>query len=239
MNAASAREALSSLPPPEESSVQRRAARGDESNPRRKRLRKEEIVAEATKLFAERGYEGTSMGDLAERVGLRKASLFHHFESKDALYATVLTNLLEGVGGAVSGALVAEGPFAVRLDALTEAITAMLVEHPHAARLLIREAMDGGRNGPAVQAQLAERVHHVLAAAVSFLESGQREKAVRPELDARHLVVTLLGMHFLPFLIDRSVKDIVGRSPFDPAFVDERSQALRSQIRALLLATPE
>jgi AcrR family transcriptional regulator len=47
---------------------------------KRSKLRKEEIVAEATRLFAERGYEGTSMGDLAERVGLRKASLFHHFE---------------------------------------------------------------------------------------------------------------------------------------------------------------
>ena len=235
MNAGSAREPLSSLPPPEESSVQRRGAR-DDASPRRKRLRKEEIVAEATKLFAERGYEGTSMGDLAERVGLRKASLFHHFESKDALYATVLTNLLEGVGGAVSGALVAEGTFAVRLDALTAAITAMLVDHPHAARLLIREAMDGGRNGPAVQAQLADRVHHVLAAAVAFLESGQQEKAVRQELDARHLVVTLLGMHFLPFLIDRSVQDVLGRSPFDPAFAAERSAALRGQIRALIIA---
>ena len=57
---------------------------------KRKKLRKEEIVAEATRLFAERGYEGASMGDLAERVGLRKASLFHHFASKDVLYATVL-----------------------------------------------------------------------------------------------------------------------------------------------------
>ena len=67
-------------------SVERRAGRSR----KRKRLRKEEIVAEATRLFAERGYEGASMGDLAERVGLRKASLFHHFPSKDVLYATVL-----------------------------------------------------------------------------------------------------------------------------------------------------
>ena len=122
--------------------------------------------------------------------------------------------------------------------ALTEAVTNMLVAQPHAARLLIREAMDGGRNGPAVRAQLAERVHEVLVAAVAFLEDGQREKVVRPELDARHLVVTLIGMHFLPFLIDRSVEDVVGRSPFDPAFVPERSKALRSQIRALLIASP-
>ena len=64
---------------------------------KRKRLRKEEILVEATRLFAERGYEGASMGDLAERVGLRKASLFHHFPSKDVLYATVLTQLMDSV----------------------------------------------------------------------------------------------------------------------------------------------
>ena len=68
---------------------------------KRKRLRKEEIVAEATRLFAERGYEGASMGDLAERVGLRKASLFHHFPSKDVLYATVLTELMDSVKVAI------------------------------------------------------------------------------------------------------------------------------------------
>ena len=43
------------------------------------RPRREEILDQATQLFAERGYEGTSMADLAERVALRKASLFHHF----------------------------------------------------------------------------------------------------------------------------------------------------------------
>lgn len=234
MNAGPGREPVSSLPPDE-----LRGRSGDEVAPRAKRFRKEEIVATATKLFAERGYEGTSMGDLAARVGLRKASLFHHFESKDALYATVLTGLLDGVVAAVSGALAAEGTFAVRLEALTEAITAILVEQPHAARLLIREAMDGGRNGPADQAALAARLHDVLAAAVAFLESGQRENIVRPDLDPRHLVLTLLGMHFLPFLIDRSVEGLIGRSPFDPGFVAERALALRGQVRALLFVAAD
>ena len=41
--------------------------------------RKEVILEAATRLFAERGYEGASMADLAELVGLRKASLFHHY----------------------------------------------------------------------------------------------------------------------------------------------------------------
>src|ERR1044071_7332299 len=79
---------------------------------KRKKLRKEEIVLEATRLFAERGYEGTSMGDLAERVGLRKASLFHHFPSKDVLYATVLSQLVESVRAAILTAAMSEGSFA-------------------------------------------------------------------------------------------------------------------------------
>ena len=54
------------------------------------RPRREEILDQATQLFAERGYEGTSMADFAERVALRKASLFHHFASKEALYVEVL-----------------------------------------------------------------------------------------------------------------------------------------------------
>ena len=72
-------------------------------------MRREEILGAATRLFAERGYEGTSMGDLADVVGLRKASLFHHFASKDVLYSTVLSNLLEDVFRAISYALTAEG----------------------------------------------------------------------------------------------------------------------------------
>ena len=111
---------------------------------KRKKHRKDEIIAEATRLFAERGYEGASMGDLAERVGLRKASLFHHFASKDVLYATVLGQLVDGVQRAVLTAATSEGSFEERLDALSDALTTTLGAQPYAARLLVREVMDWG-----------------------------------------------------------------------------------------------
>src|SRR5438067_12073374 len=41
-----------------------------------------ELTREAARLFAERGYHGTSIGDLAEAMGVQKASLYHHIESK-------------------------------------------------------------------------------------------------------------------------------------------------------------
>src|SRR4051812_34417524 len=47
--------------------------------------RREELTREAARLFAERGYHGTSLADVAEALGIQKASLYHHIESKEDL----------------------------------------------------------------------------------------------------------------------------------------------------------
>jgi AcrR family transcriptional regulator len=52
--------------------------------------RRDDVTREAARLFAERGYHGTSMGDLAEAVGVQKASLYSHTGSKqELLFATM------------------------------------------------------------------------------------------------------------------------------------------------------
>jgi TetR/AcrR family transcriptional regulator, cholesterol catabolism regulator len=52
--------------------------------------RRTELAREAARLFAERGYHGTSIGDVAEALGVQKGSLYHHITSKqDLLYATM------------------------------------------------------------------------------------------------------------------------------------------------------
>jgi AcrR family transcriptional regulator len=47
--------------------------------------RREELTQVAARLFAERGYHGTSLADLAEAVGIQKASLYHHISTKEDL----------------------------------------------------------------------------------------------------------------------------------------------------------
>src|SRR3984957_17625736 len=91
-----------------------------------RRSRREEILDEATQLFAERGYEGASMADLAERVGLRKESLFYHFASKGVLYTAVLGRLVEDVGAAIAKGVMLPGSFEQRLDTLVDAIPVVL-----------------------------------------------------------------------------------------------------------------
>jgi AcrR family transcriptional regulator len=52
--------------------------------------RRSELTREAARLFAEKGYHGTSIGDLAKALGVQKASLYSHIESKqDLLYETM------------------------------------------------------------------------------------------------------------------------------------------------------
>src|SRR5437764_15222571 len=47
--------------------------------------RRQELTRIAARLFAERGYQGTSLADLAEQLGMQKPSLYHHISSKEDL----------------------------------------------------------------------------------------------------------------------------------------------------------
>lgn len=201
---------------------------------RGKRITKEDVVREATRLFAEKGYEGVTMGELATRVGLRKASLFHHFPTKDAIYARVLTELVEGVTTAVLGAATSKGAWDERLDVLSDTITATLGAQPDAARLLVREALD---KSPVMAELFGAKIDAILEAARHLIRAGQRDGVFDRDVDPTHVVVTLIGLHFLPFALDDIMERFAGTQPSHPSFVGARAIAVREQVRRLLLAT--
>jgi AcrR family transcriptional regulator len=193
--------------------------------------RKEEILDVATALFAERGFEGTSMNDVAERVGMRKASLFYHFATKDALYEAVLDRLVREVGDGLSAVYVSQGTLVERLEGAADAVSAAITGRPFAARLLLRETMDWG---PVIREKLLGTVLTVLEGGTAFIEMGQRE-GVFVAGDAKQLVLTALGAHVLPFAIVQLVERYVGVDPFSPAFVEARRAALRTQVRDMIV----
>ena len=50
------------------------------------------ILAVASKLFAEKGFAGTALQDIAEKMGITRAAVYHHFKSKDEVLATLVAD---------------------------------------------------------------------------------------------------------------------------------------------------
>ena len=92
----------------------------------------------ALPLFAERGYESTSVGDLATAAGVTKPVLYEHFSSKQELYVALVARETERLAGAVLAGFDAEAPLEARLRALALETLSFARRHPDAARLLIQ-----------------------------------------------------------------------------------------------------
>jgi AcrR family transcriptional regulator len=125
--------------------------------PKRRRnraAREREILEAAERIFGERGYQGTSMDEVAAEVGVSKPLIYQYYGSKDGLFLACLarlrTQLLETVADAVMAATDAE-------DALYAGFVAwfqFLDDHPQAWSVLIDEGMlsTGPTAGPAAAA---------------------------------------------------------------------------------------
>jgi len=98
--------------------------------------RRQQLLEVALTLFAERGYNATTMDDTAEAAGVTKPLLYQHFDSKRALYLelvdTVAASMLEAIGQAVA---TADGP-RQQVEGGFAAYFGLVVTHPDAFNLL-------------------------------------------------------------------------------------------------------
>ena len=188
----------------------------------------------AARAFAERGYDGASLSHIAEQAGLRKASLYHHFPTKEALYEAVMRQLVTDLQNLIGEADLATGDFATRLDRLGGLVIDTLAERPVSARLLVLEMVAGGRymSGPG-----ADDVQGTFALTSAFLSAGMAAGAFRPQ-DPRHLALTIAGLHLYTFAAAGVASAFLGSSLFEPETLAARKQAVLEHVRALCLAAP-
>ena len=93
--------------------------------------RRREVVASAAKLFAERGYDATSISELTEATGLAAGGLYHYIEGKDDLLIAICDELLEPLLTQAREIVAAEAPPLEQLRELVTAWVAHVVEHRH------------------------------------------------------------------------------------------------------------
>lgn len=95
---------------------------------------RERILREASRLFAVRGYYGSSTRDIATAVGIRQPSLFHHFPSKQAMFQELLTYSLDDSAAVAEHLARAKGSPAARLYRFLVEDFRYLMESPYDLR---------------------------------------------------------------------------------------------------------
>lgn len=152
---------------------------------------REKILAVAERLFAESGFHGTSMRDVATEAGIPLANVVYHFTKKERLYGAVLAEIGEGLVRDFDGVLAEKGDALSRLDAVVRALVEWSRREPRQVKLLVRELLDNpGRVAKATKLPLAP----VLVRLSELVEEGVRAgdfREVVPEAAALHLVGAL------------------------------------------------
>lgn len=182
------------------------------------------ILEAAEEIFAERGFAATRLEDVAERVGIRRASIVYYFRDKRELYEAVLEDVFDGLRSRIETALSSLDPLPERIEAGVSAWVDYVGGRPSLARLLLREVADGA----------AERDSALRRFTRPYFELIQKQVLDRPErggerlaaVDPVHMASTIAGTSLfyvaaLPILVPE-----LGLDPTHP----KRLSALREQL---------
>ena len=112
-----------------------------ETQPEQAIATRERILREASHLFAARGYYGTSPRDIATAVGIRQPSLFHHFETKKAMFEELLSYSLDDSAAVAEHLVGADGSPAARLYRFLVEDFRYLMESPYDLRSIFNSGV--------------------------------------------------------------------------------------------------
>jgi TetR/AcrR family transcriptional regulator len=132
----------------------------------------QKILNCATRLFAQHGYDGTIMDDLAEQCDVNKASIYYHHKDKATLYENALTALFTPIADAVIEAVGSEATPVEKLERHIKEFAIANAENPQFAAILMREMASGGANMP-VRAR--EQMQRVLFQLREILQMGESQ----------------------------------------------------------------
>lgn len=197
---------------------------------------REAILDAAEKLFAEKGYESTSLKEIGKAAGLSRGTPAYFFGSKDGLYRAVLDRVLRDAGTLIEGAntnLPTPGnedlPSSLE-EGLASALgpyIEFLASRPSYMGLVEREALSRASQIRGTQGAETDDDHRfppvismLGASGVDSLGKSMGSGWLREE-DPKFLSASIIALCSYPFMLGGGLVRTLGIEPDDPAFVEE------------------
>ncbi|HEX6365651.1 MAG TPA: TetR/AcrR family transcriptional regulator [Agromyces sp.] len=147
------------------------------------------ILDVAVAAFNQYGYDATSMGVLADRLGLSKSAIYHHFASKDEILERALDEALGALEGVLGEPAAARGRAADRLDHVLRGAVHVLVDKLAYVTLLLRV-----RGNTEVERRALARRRAFDRQVTSLVSEAQLEGSLRSDIDASVVARLAFGM---------------------------------------------
>ncbi|MCP1470374.1 AcrR family transcriptional regulator [Sphingobium sp. OAS761] len=186
----------------------------------------ERLLDAAELLFAHKGYEATSLRDIAAAVDIRQPGLYKHFESKDALYRQVLQRALQPLVEEMEATIqrpASEASFRTLTDRLVDVLT----RHSHVSLLLIRSLL----SSPSARDEIGLEWVNRLA------DYGRGiARAAEMDPDARDLalqIVAIFNLMFGYFWAAPMIASLSGDDPLSRDMIDRHKALLARFVSAL------
>lgn len=158
---------------------------------------RENILTVATAEFAEHGFAGARVDEIAAKTATSKRMIYYHFGGKDGLYREVLDRAYSGVRAAESIADLDRLPVVDALRRIAEITFDYHADHPEFVRLVMDENIRRGVQIEAI-AQIKDGNSSILSILDSILKRGVTEGVVREGVDALDLHLTMSALSFYP-----------------------------------------
>ncbi|MFQ6171743.1 TetR/AcrR family transcriptional regulator [Oryzobacter sp. R7] len=130
------------------------------------RERREQLIGIGRKQFADKGFEGATIEEIAHSAGVSKPVVYEHFGGKEGLYAVVVDREIQSLLGGVTAALASGGTSRQIIERAALALLDYVEGSTDGFRILVRDSPTGQATGSfaSLMSDIASQVEHILAA---------------------------------------------------------------------------